>query len=91
MAKYSSWWFNQNNDPIAIGSIEYLNPDFDYLQSTIREFYKFSTQHPNIPMVYYEDIVVDNNPIIPPKNKQGGLHLFSNKEQLQEWYYGFVL
>lgn len=91
VAKYSSWWFNQSGEPLAPDSIEYLKPDFDYMQSTIREFYKFSTQHPHIPIVYYEDVVVDNNPIIPPKNKQGGLQLFSNKQQLQEWYYGFVL
>jgi len=91
VAKYSSWWFNQSGEPLALDSIEYLKPDFDYMQSTIREFYKFSTQHPHIPIVYYEDVVVDNIPITHPKNKQGGLQLFSNKDQLQEWYYGFVL
>lgn len=91
VAKYSSWWFNQTDEPLAPGCMEYLKPDFDYLQSTIYEFYKVSYQHPHIPMVYYEDIVVDGNPIIPPKNKQGGLHLFSNQGQLQEWYYGFIL
>ncbi len=91
VAKYSSWWFNQSNENIPLGSMEYLKPDFDYLQSTISEFYKLSNQHPHIPLVFYEDIIIDYNPLIPPKNKQSGLELFSNKDQLQEWYYGFVL
>lgn len=91
VAKYSSWWFNQDDDPLLPGCMEYLKPDFDYFQSTMWEFYKMSNQHPNIPMIYYEDIVVGNNPIIPSKNKQRGLELFSNKQQIEEWYYGFVL
>jgi hypothetical protein len=91
VAKYSSWWFNQSSEDIPLSSMEYLKPDFDYLQSTISEFYKLSHQHQHIPLVFYEDIIIDHNPLIPPKNKQSGLELFSNKDQLQEWYYGFVL
>lgn len=90
VAKYSSWWFNQGGKHLEQGCMEYLRPDFDYLISTIHEFDKLVELNKNIPMVFYEDIEVPANPMIPLKNKQRGLELFSNKEQVIEWYNEFI-
>jgi hypothetical protein len=90
VAKYSSWWFNQGNKHLEPQCMEYLRPDFDYLISTIHEFNKLVELNKNIPIVFYEDIEVPTNPMIPLKNKQRGLELFSNKEQIIEWYNEFI-
>ena len=90
VAKYSSWWFNQGGKHLEQGCMEYLKPDFDYLISTMNEFNKCVLQHPHIPVVYYEDIEIPINPSLPPKNKAGGIGLFSNQEQIMEWYNEFI-
>lgn len=90
VAKYSSWWFNQGGKHLEPQCMEYLRPDFDYLISTIHEFNNCAELHTGIPMIYYEDIEVPTNPLIPPKNQQRGLELFSNSEQVMERYNEFI-
>lgn len=90
VARYTNWWFQQKDRLIRPGSIQYLKPDFAYFAETMRSFDEIRTQHQDKAIIYYEDLTAVVDDRLPKKNKQGGLDLFSNPDEILEWYDGFV-